>query len=364
MPESLVGRKSRSRLSLGIFLTADLATTLLGHPAAAQERPDNIYRYVLDIDIPESPGLVALDLLSTKVLRGSAPKPFTANVIHRSADSSRSTTGAALDFVPYHLLGGGMRRLSSYRSNSIAGRLLRVLTKTAISVAVASPGGTGESLLGALAVRTTFHDPHDPILNSRLPETLDSLLKAHGVGVTDPTEEHLGNRGVDLEPEFAAVSRRMRARGDIQVSAGWGLAGLLRGGSLNSDSLDEFRHTLWLTGQHATGHRFDVIATVQLQPAFRGDDHWRFGAGIQRKSLPADLRLQLYYDTGSRRVHPGLVVEGHLTRGFLVGAGLTSEAAAGGVRRSSVARFALTAQWYPTAPRKRRRRPAHRSRPT
>jgi hypothetical protein len=324
---------------------------LLCHSADAQGPRDNIYRYILDIDIPESPGLVALDLLATKVLRGSAPKPFAANIVHRSADSSGTVTGVALDLVPYHLLGGGIRPLSSYRANSIAGRLLRVVTKTAMSIAVASVPNSDGSLLGALAIRTTFHDPHDPVLNSRLPEVVDSVLAAHGVSAADPTEEDLGDRGLDLEPAFAAASRQMRARGDVQVSAGWGVAGRLRGGSLKSDSLDQFRHTLWITGQHATGQRFDVIATVQFQPAFRDDDDWRFGAGIQRKSRPADLRLQLYYDTGSRRFHPGAVIEAHPTRGFLVGAGLTSEAAPGGLRGSADARFALTAQWYPTARR-------------
>jgi hypothetical protein len=337
-----------SRIAISVSLAA-LAAALLPQSSAAQVRRDNIYRYVLDIDIPESPGFVALDLLSTKVVRGSAPKPFVANVIYRSADSSGAVTGAAIDLVPYHLLGGGMRTLSSYRANSIPGRLLRVLTKTAISIAVASPRTGDGSLLGALAVRTTFHDPHDPVLNSRLPEAVDSALAAHGVTVTDPTEEDLDDRGVDLEPLFAAAARQMRARGDIQVSAGWGLAGRLRGGSLKSDSLDGFRHTLWLTGQHATGHRFDLTVTAQFQPAFRADDHWRFGAGLQRKARPADLRLQLYYDTGSRRIHPGATVEAHPTRGFLVGAGLTSEAAPGGLRGSSDVRFALTAQWYPTA---------------
>jgi hypothetical protein len=342
--------------------------------AAAQDRRDNIYRYVLDIDVPESPGLVALDLLSTKVLRGSSPKPFTANVVYNAGDSSGAVTGVSLDLVPYYLLGGGRRRLgpakkpcptlgggviessqedthNSYRSDGIPGRLLRVITKTALSLAVSSAPASDGSLLGAIALRTTFHDPHDAVLNSCLPEQVDSALAAHDVAAPDLTEEDLGGRGVDLEPVFEAASRSIRARGDVQVSAGWGLAGHLRGGSLKADSLDGFRHTLWITGQHATGHLLDVIATVQFHPALRADDNWRFGAGIQRKSRPADLRLQLYYDTGSRRFHPGAIVEAHPTRGFLVTAGLTSEAVPRALRASADARVVLTAQWYPTARR-------------
>ena len=84
------------RLNSASLVTAAMAA-LVCRPAQAQGPRDNIYRYILDIDIPESAGLVALDLLATKVLRGSAPKPFTANIVHRSADSSGTVTGVALD---------------------------------------------------------------------------------------------------------------------------------------------------------------------------------------------------------------------------------------------------------------------------
>ncbi len=94
-----------------ILVAAALNVASGTQETAAQDRRDNIYRYVLDIDVPESPGLVALDLLSTKVLRGSSPKPSTATIIYRAGDSSRAVTGVSLDLVPYYLLGGGRRRL-------------------------------------------------------------------------------------------------------------------------------------------------------------------------------------------------------------------------------------------------------------
>jgi hypothetical protein len=327
------------------------ALLLATQPAAAQESRTNIYRYVLDVDLPESPGFVALDLLPMKVLRGSAPRPFMLSAMHRlSSGEGSAISGMAMDVVPYFLVGGGARTLSSYRANSVAGRLLRVLTKTALSVAASSAPGDGSSLLGAIALRTTFHDPHDPVLNSRLPEEVDSALAAAGVAAEDPTEESVSDRGVNLEPLYARAQRLMRARGDVQVSAGWGLAGQLRGGSLRSDSLTDVRHTLWITAQHATGHRFDVIGTVQFQPTSRDDSDWRFGAGLQRKSFPADLRLQLYFDTGSRRLHPGLAIDVLATRGLQLGAMMGSEAD-GGRRGSAQAHLLLLGHWYPSARR-------------
>lgn len=95
----------------------------------------NIYRYVLDIDVPESPGLVALDATGNHVLRGSSPKPIAASAVLQLTGSGVNSKGAAVDVVPYFLLGGGKRSLVSYRDMSVAGRLTRVVTKTSLSLA-------------------------------------------------------------------------------------------------------------------------------------------------------------------------------------------------------------------------------------
>ncbi len=72
-----------SRLAHAVSLAAALAGATLPRDTAAQERRANIYRYVLDMDIPESPGLVALDLLSTKVLRGLGWRRLACTVVFR-----------------------------------------------------------------------------------------------------------------------------------------------------------------------------------------------------------------------------------------------------------------------------------------
>src|SRR5687767_11262208 len=205
-----------------------LPLALLAGPAsraAAQSSGKiNIYRFVLDVDVPESAALVALDAATSHVLRGSAPKPIAASLVHRWSGIEIRQSGVALDIVPYFLVGGGERRLADYRANSVAGRLKRVVTKTSLSVAALSELNDGSSMLGALAIRTTFHDPHDPILNSRLPEQVDSALAAHGAEIGSSAEEEAGGRGVDLTGLYAAARRQMRARGDVQVSAGYGVA--------------------------------------------------------------------------------------------------------------------------------------------
>jgi hypothetical protein len=349
------GARPRTRVRCASIVRCALVLACCAGPwisAGAQSiQRFNIYRYVLDVDVPESAGFVALRAAPTTVLRGSAPKPFVATVMHRVGADQDRVTGAAIDFVPYYVLGGGIRGVSSYRSNSLRGRLLRVLTKTAFSIAVASDPQRSGSLLGAIALRTTFHDPHDPILNTRLPEQLDSALEVNGVSDVGLSDERLAGRGVDLRPLFTAARRAMRARGDVQVSAGWGLGGRLAGAALASDSLQDFRHTLWVTAQHARGHRFDLLLSAQLRDAFGDDRTVRPGIGVQRKSEPADLRLELSYDSEAERLHPGVSVNVHAGAGLLATAGLTTEPdeTAGG--SPSKARVTLSLQWYPTGER-------------
>src|SRR5260370_16222968 len=93
-----------------------------------------IYRFILGIDVPESPALVATGVAPTHVLPASAPKPVALSVLETVSSGGRTSSGVAIDFAPYFLAGGGARVLASYRSMSVGGRLARVLTKTLFSV--------------------------------------------------------------------------------------------------------------------------------------------------------------------------------------------------------------------------------------
>src|SRR5688572_837228 len=105
-----------------------LALLPVGVAAQGPERI-NVYRYILDIDVPEPAALVALDRAPAHVLRASAPKPLVATVGTAHDSGGATTTLVALDLSPYFLAGGGIRDLKSYRSMTAWGRLRRVITK-------------------------------------------------------------------------------------------------------------------------------------------------------------------------------------------------------------------------------------------
>ncbi len=155
-------------------------------------------------------------------------------------------------------------------------------------------------------MRSTFHDPHDPALNSSLPEDVAALL-----GSAPPaTEEDVTGYGPDLTSAYARAHRAMRARtggGDPQVSGGWGMAGRLHGGTWDRDSLGTLQHTFWLSAQVTLDPRFDVLGTVHLRDAFGTEYAW-IGAALLRKTNALDLIAEVVFDTASQGVYPGVAL--------------------------------------------------------
>ena len=287
----------------------------------------NAYRFVLGIDVPESPALVVVGVAPTHVLRAAAPKPLSLNVLDVFVSGGDPSPGVAIDIAPYFLAGGGARRLGSYRSMSLAGRLMRVLTKTLLSVGAARDPADAASLVVGFGVRSTFHDPHDP-LSTTLPEEAAAVLARAGVPASSSADEEVGDHGVDLTQAFARARRTLRRpSANPQVSGGWGVAARLRGGVLDGDSVETERHCLWLGAQFTAGRLFDVLTTAQLRSAFRAERYWWLGVGLERKTTAANFLAELYYDTQGRRLHPGIAVDARASSHVGVVASLTTQSA-------------------------------------
>ena len=333
-----------------------LAGALLAWPdpiaAVQDDERVNIYRFLLGVDVPQAPAFVAMGVAPNQVLLGSGPKPVAATVLATFGPSGETAPGVAVDVAPYYLFGGGVRSLQSYRSNSIVGRLMRELTKTLVSIGAVQQAGDPSSPLLAIGVRTTFHDPHDPVLNSRLPENIAAALARSGVPRPDPTDESVTGLGVDLSPIFTNSRREMRGRaGDAQVSGGWGVTARARGGALHADSLDEARQTLWLAAQYTAGLRYDVLTTVQLRNAFRDDDRFWLGAAIRRKSDGADMQAGLYYDTASKDWHPGMAVDARLSANIGLVASLSTQPDPPALTGPRRLRFSVLGRWFAASDR-------------
>jgi hypothetical protein len=303
----------------------------------------NVYRYILDIDVPEPAALVALDRAPAHVLRASAPKPLAATVGSAHDSGGTTTTLVAVDLSPYFLVGGGIRDLRSYRSMTAWGRLRRVITKTTLSLGAAWDPADPDAPQVGLALRATFHDPHDPIPPpGGLVERVDSALAEQGTRAEDD-EEDLAARGADLRSLYVESAREMRGRCCLQISGGWGLAGRLGGAAFADDSLSRVRHTLFVTTQYTFARRFDLLSTAQLWNLGQGG-HLRVGAALMRKTTAVDLTAEVYFDSADDRLHPGVWLEGRLVprvRGA-VSLGSDTDAAGGPTRLRVRTMF----RWY------------------
>ena len=343
-------------LAMRITGTTILAGALLAQPgpmvAAQDDGRINIYRFVLGVDVPQPPAFVAMGVAPAQVLLGSAPKPVAGSVLVAFGPSGETAPGVAVDVAPYYLLGGGVRDLERYRSGSIAGRLMRVLTKTVLSIGAVRQPEDPASPHVAIGVRSTFHDPHDPILNSRLPENVAAALAKSDMLPAEPADETVTERGVDLSPIYADARHRMRGRaGDAQISGGWGVTALARGGVLDGDSLGQARHAFWLAAQYTAGVRYDLLATLQLRNAFRNDDRFWLGAALRRKSDGADVQVGLYYDTASKELHPGLAVDTRVSAHLGIVASIATQPDPPALTGPRRIRFGVLARWFTASDR-------------
>ena len=332
-------------LSLILLAGPTAASVLLTCAAPASAQPVNLYRYVLGLDTPESPALVALDLGASTALRGSSMPPLAA-ALATVAGGGGDRTGLALDVTPSFLVVGGERDLARYRRNSLGGRVERVLTKTALSLAAARDDGVPGDLLVSTAVRATFHDPHDPVLNSDLPERLEAALDAAGAQPRDGADEDLTDEGLDVQPYLRATRAEMRARGGVLISGGWGVSGRLHHGTATADSLTTLRHEIFACGQWILGSHADLLTTVQYRHAFRDDDFVQFGIGWLRKTTHFDALLELAYDTASHDLRPGLAATARLLPQLAAQASLSARPREPGDDGPAQLQAALTLRWF------------------
>lgn len=329
------------RVGTWLVLAGSLAPVL---PAGAQEAQTtrtcgadtviNVYRYVLDLEPPESPALAVLGATTSHSRSATAPKPLALSAAVLTRGSSPALAGAALDVSPYFLVGGGARSLCSYRDNSVAGRMKRVGTKTIISVGVLPlRGGSGAMRFGA-AVRATLHDPHDPINNSALVRRLP---------VTSPGDE-LPPPADDGAAEYEAAGRAMQARDRWIVSAGWGAAATLVDGTF-ARVADGWRHALWLSWQRTLDARFDLLFTGEAALQRGASPAYRASAAARRKLAAADLLLETTFDTGDERLHGGASAEARVAPRVRAALGILTEPGAGPGARGRTVRAAATLRW-------------------
>lgn len=294
-----------------------LATSILfGVPTLAHgQKPAD--KFVLDYDVPESPGFIALGVTPANITRGGAAKPVVASLLSDVGRGKKLASGVAVDFAPYFVYYGRLRDINEYRHN----RLKRWLANTLISIATVQDETDSNSLRFGVGTRITLFDNHDLLQDSALGADIDRALSAAAqAGEVGPDRVGAPIRVAALSEVYQRVRERVRTSKGGALSVGWGIAGLVRGAIVARDSLGRTRHRVWLSYRQTFSSGIDALGSAQWQQNDSATSNLRAGAALRVNSADASFAAELYYDTkpagvGGSKLGAGANVEWRFTRG-------------------------------------------------
>ncbi|HEX9940212.1 MAG TPA: hypothetical protein VGB15_23965 [Longimicrobium sp.] len=265
------------------------------------------YKLVLDYDVPESPGFVALDVAPEKVLTGSASKPVAINILNQIARSGKAQAGLALDFSPYFVAGGRFQNINEYRSN----RLKRLLANTSVSFATVQDPTDSASLRFGAGVRMTIFDDHDPLQNREVTAAVERLLTPQGP-LGDRTDGPVITQSVKIEglaEAYQAAIDAVRKKPGRALAVGWGVAGTLRNAVLSADSVHRTTHSFWAGYRETFPGSVEFLGAVLAGGAAGGDREFRVGGALRMTSESLRLTGEVVYESLTGSIHPGGVAE-------------------------------------------------------
>ncbi len=333
-------------LALGALLPA--LAPLRGQSA------DPAYRFVLDYDVPESPALVAIGSATGTITRGSAAKPFVAQLVNQFQAGEKVANGLALDLAPYFLYGGRLASIQEYRRNP----LRRILANSTLSLATAQDASDSASLVFGIGVRATLFDAHDLLQDPELGRDIDDLLAAAANAedaelLEDDVIEPAGEE-MDFGPAYARARARVRNRRGGALSLAWAMRGILKGSIASGDSIQDTRHTAWLAYRYALGGGTDLLAQLQWRQTETKDNSWKGGAALRANTDRYAVAVELFFDSdpdaaASGRLGAGVTAELRVTRGVSLVGQLATEPVAAGNRTASRVRLRTSVRWNATA---------------
>jgi hypothetical protein len=314
-------------LGLAAVLTTASGVCVLATSASAQQNTSAAQSYVLNYDVPESPGFVALGVAPSSVTRGSAAKPFTASLVSQLLTGQKLAGGLALDFTPYFVYGGRLKSIEEYRRNSMK----RFLANLQVSVATVESETDTSALRLGFGVRATLFDNHDQLSDTTLSAEIDAALSRAADSQrrrTDTSEVGSPVSVPDLKEAYARARDRIRRKPGGALSLGWGVAGVVRGAVANSDSIGNVRHRFWLSYRHTFTSGMDLLATTQWKQADSSGTSLRAGVALRVNANEANLALEMFYDSDPHELSAGRVgLGGNAEWRFAKGVGLMATVA-------------------------------------
>ncbi len=316
------------RLLLFSFL---LPLLLLGSATMLRGQDTSAYRYILNYDVPPSPGLTAIGASPTSVQWGSAAKPV---VVHILSDLLQGNTafgpGIAIDFAPYTLFGGRFANINSYREST----LMRMLANTQISFATTADGLDTSALNIGIGGRLVLWDDHDLLGDEQLGKDIDNVLSGGDVPApTGGTDSDVTTVDLDsLKIAYTQAKARVANKKGSSMAIGYGFGAVLKGSSLNTDSIFDERHTVWVGGTYWFGGGLNGNLMYQGRFSDTGKPTNEIGVSL-RTTIPSSVSFAgelVYSFEGEQKLRGGMSAEFPAVQNINVTASLQLEPGANG----------------------------------
>jgi len=298
-----------------------LVAVLLLAPGLLAQSREPAYKYILDYDVPESPALVALGVTPAKVLRGSAAKPVVLNLLNQVGFAKRVQNGVAVDFSPYFTFGGRLRSIEEYRTDGWK----RLAANSQLSIATIQSEEETNALLFGLGLRTTLFDSHDLLQDKELGEDIDEILLG---SIEAPTPAETGDVDeieVDVTPAYEKARNRLLKKTGSALAVGYGASGRLKSSIANTDSIDNVKHTAWLSFKYSFGGGTDFLSIYQGQYATPSHPEHRFGIAIRKNGTTLNVAGEIVYTSRTKRFEIGANLEVRLLNRIGAVVSLSSE---------------------------------------
>ena len=274
----------------------------------AQDNP--AYHYILNYDVPSSPGLTAIGASPASVQRGSAAKPVVVQILSDLLGGSTAFgSGIAIDFSPYTLFGGRFENIAAYRNSA----LKRALANFQVSFATTGDGLDTSALNIGIGGRLVLWDDHDLLGDKQLGVDIDNVLTSGDLppqsGGIDSEETIIDEPA--LQQAYDKAKERIADKKGSSLAIGYGFGAALNGSSFNTDSIGQQRHTVWVGGTYWFGHGLN--GNLMYQGRFSDTESPSNEVGLSlRTTVPSSVSLAgelVFSFEGEQKLRGGLNVE-------------------------------------------------------
>lgn len=284
----------------------------------SQEREISPQEFILDYNVPESPGFTVLGVNPNKVVTGANAKPLAINVLGQFGFKEKLTPGFAMDFTPM-IFGITFINRNEYKNND----LKRILANTSFSLAAVKDKIDTNSTKFGLGIRVTLFDQSDLLMDEDACLDIEESM----VEYPDFNEENdnISIREIPaLKKAFLQAKNKILNKTGHSLSIGYGLEGMLKNSIINKDSIIAKTHSIWIAGQ-SSFKGFRVLYTYQSKFGMNIAPENLLGAAIRTNKLDLNATAELLYNFQARKFEGALTGEMKIVNNFSVIVGISIE---------------------------------------